>query len=43
LLPSKSFGKDAIDLEIEQIKRDIILAERYLGVSQERHEKTGGE
>ena len=42
-LPSKYYGSDAVQLEIEQIKKDIVLANTFLGVSQGRHEKTGGE
>jgi len=42
-LPNKSFGKDAIELEIEQIKKDTVLAERYLRSRLRGHEKQGGE
>ncbi len=44
-LPNKSYGKDAIDLEIEQIKKDIILADAFLASREEdaRNIGTGGE
>ena len=38
---NKSFGKDAIDLEIEQIKKDIILAEAFLASREEEVTKNG--